>query len=89
MNSVNKTQAHTITDKYLDENVDRDEHSFGAIAIEEDEVIALNKRFDMQTHSPGYRGAQERPFRRRHDAAADTHDRIDDAALTPRTIYTS
>ena len=56
------TFSHSITDRYLDDYVEGDVHSFGTIAVEEDEVIAFAKRFDPQTIHTDPEAAKNGPF---------------------------
>jgi len=41
--------AHPINDRYFEDYVEGDVHSFGSIAVEADEVVAFAKRFDPQS----------------------------------------
>jgi acyl dehydratase len=45
---VAMTFSRSITDRYFEDYVEGDVHSFGSIAVEADEVIAFAKRFDPQ-----------------------------------------
>jgi acyl dehydratase len=42
------TFSRSIDDRYFEDYVEGDVHSFGSIAVEADEVIAFAKRFDPQ-----------------------------------------
>ena len=40
--------SHPIDDRYFEDYVEGDVHSFGSIAVEADEIIAFARRFDPQ-----------------------------------------
>jgi acyl dehydratase len=40
--------SHPIDDRYFEDYVEGDVHTFGSIAVEADEIIAFAKRFDPQ-----------------------------------------
>lgn len=56
------TFSHPITDRYFEDYVEGDIHSFGTIAVERDEVIAFAKRFDPQTIHTDPELAEKGPF---------------------------
>jgi acyl dehydratase len=41
--------AHPINDRYFEDYVEGDVHSFGSIAVEADEVVSFARRFDPQS----------------------------------------
>jgi acyl dehydratase len=53
---------HPINDRYFDDYVAGEVHSFGSIAVEPDELIAFAKRFDPQTMHTDPLGAKATPF---------------------------
>lgn len=40
--------SHPINDRYFEDYVEGDVHSFGSIAVEADEIVAFGRRFDPQ-----------------------------------------
>ena len=52
------TFSHPIDDRYFEDYVEGDVHSFGSIAVEADEIIEFAKRFDPQDLSHRPRGRQ-------------------------------
>ena len=56
------TFSRPITDRYFEDYVEGDVHSFGTIAVEPDELIAFAKRFDPQTIHTDPEAAKDGPF---------------------------
>jgi acyl dehydratase len=56
------TFSHAIDDRYLDDYVEGSVHTFGSIAVEEDEIIAFAKRFDPQGFHTDPEAAKRTPF---------------------------
>jgi len=56
------TFSRPIADRYFEDYVEGDVHSFGTIAVELDEVIAFAKRFDPQTIHTDPEAAKDGPF---------------------------
>jgi acyl dehydratase len=54
--------AHAIDDRYFEDYVEGDVHSFGSIEVDEDEVIAFAKRYDPQSLHTDPAAAQAGPF---------------------------
>ena len=54
--------AHPINDRYFEDYVEGDVHSFGSIAVEADEVVAFAKRFDPQSFHIDPDAAKRSPF---------------------------
>jgi acyl dehydratase len=51
-----------INDRYFEDYVEGDVHSFGAIAVDKDELIAFGKRFDPQAMHTDPEAAKNTPF---------------------------
>ena len=56
------TFARPISDRYFEDYVEGDVHSFGTIAVEADEMIAFAKRFDPQAMHTDPEAAKNTPF---------------------------
>jgi acyl dehydratase len=56
------TFARPITDRYLEDYVEGDVHSFGTITVEPDEVTTFAKRFDPQAMHTDPDAAKNAPF---------------------------
>jgi acyl dehydratase len=54
--------AHLIDDRYFEDYVEGDVHTFGTIAVELDEIIAFAKRFDPQTFHTSPEAAKQTAF---------------------------
>ena len=54
--------SHPIDDRYFEDYVEGDVHTFGGIAVEADEIIAFAKRFDPQRFHIDPVAAKETPF---------------------------
>lgn len=54
--------SHPIGDRYFEDYLEGDVHSFGSISVERDEVIAFAKRFDPQTMHTDPEAAKLGPF---------------------------
>ncbi len=57
------TFSHPIDDRYFEDYVEGDVHSFGRIAVEADEIIEFAKRFDPQAFHTNPEAAKRTPFR--------------------------
>lgn len=57
------TFAHRIDDRYFEDYVEGDVHSFGRIAVEADEIIEFAKQFDPQNLHTDPEAAKRTPFR--------------------------
>jgi acyl dehydratase len=57
------TFSHPIDDRYFEDYVEGDVHSFGRIAVEADEIIKFAKRFDPQGFHTDPEAAKRTPFR--------------------------
>jgi acyl dehydratase len=56
------TFSRPITDRYFEDYVEGDEHRFGPIAVDADELMAFAGRFDPQTMHIDVEGAKHTPF---------------------------
>ena len=54
--------SHPIDDRYFEDYVEGDVHTFGSIAVEADEIIAFAKRFDSQHFYIGPEVAKQTSF---------------------------
>ena len=54
--------SHPIDDRYFEDYVEGDVHTFGSIAVEADEIIAFAKRFDPQRFHIDPEAARQTPF---------------------------
>ncbi len=54
--------AHPIGDRYFEDYVEGDVHSFGSIAVEAAEIVAFAKRFDPQLFHVDPEAAKATPF---------------------------
>lgn len=54
--------SHAIDNRYFEDYVEGDIHSFGSIEVEADEVIAFAKRFDPQSFHTDPEAARLTPF---------------------------
>ena len=57
------TFSHPIDDRYFEDYVEGDVHSFGSVAVEADEIIEFAKRFDPQVFHTDPEAAKRTPFR--------------------------
>ena len=57
------TFSHSIDDRYFEDYVEGDVHSFGRIAVEADEIMEFAKRFDPQAFHTDPEAAKRTPFR--------------------------
>jgi len=57
------TFSHPIDDRYFEDYVEGDVHSFGRIAVEADEIVEFAKRFDPQAFHTDPEAAKQTPFR--------------------------
>jgi len=57
------TFSHPIDDRYFEDYIEGDVHSFGSIAVEADEIIEFAKRFDPQDFHTDPEAAKRTPFR--------------------------
>lgn len=55
--------SHSIDDRYFEDYVEGDVHSFGRIAVEADEIITFARRFDPQIFHTDPEAAKQTPFR--------------------------
>ena len=56
------TFSHPIDDRYFEDYVEGDVHSFGRIAVEADEIVDFAKRFDPQGFHTDPEAAKRTPF---------------------------
>ena len=56
------TFSRPISDRYFEDYVEGDVHSFGTISVEADEMIAFAKRFDPQAMHTDPEAAKNTPF---------------------------
>jgi acyl dehydratase len=56
------TFSHAIDDRYFEDYVEGDVHSFGRIAVEADELVEFAKRYDPQTMHTDPEAAKRTPF---------------------------
>ena len=56
------TFSHSIDDRYFEDYVEGDVHSFGRIAVEADEIMEFAKRFDPQAFHTNPEAAKRTPF---------------------------
>jgi acyl dehydratase len=56
------TFSHPIDDRYFEDYVEGDVHSFGSIAVETDEIIEFAKRYDPQSFHTDPEAAKQTPF---------------------------
>jgi acyl dehydratase len=54
--------SHAIDDRYLDDYVEGDVHSFGSIEVEAEEIISFAKRYDPQGLHTDPQAAKLTPF---------------------------
>jgi len=54
--------SHPIDDRYFEDYVEGDVHTFGSIAVEAEEIIAFAKRFDPQRFHMDPEAAKQTPF---------------------------
>lgn len=54
--------SRPIDDRYFEDYVEGDVHTFGSIAVEADEIIAFAKRFDPQNFHVDPAAAKDTPF---------------------------
>jgi acyl dehydratase len=54
--------SHAIDDRYFEDYVEGDVHTFGSIAVEADEIIVFAKRFDPQGFHADPEAAKKTPF---------------------------
>ncbi len=54
--------SRPINDRYFEDYVEGDVHTFGSIAVEADEIIAFAKRFDPQRFYIDPEAAKQTPF---------------------------
>lgn len=54
--------SRPISDRYFEDYVEGDVHSFGTIKVEADEIIAFAKQFDPQTFHTNPEAARRGPF---------------------------
>jgi acyl dehydratase len=54
--------SHPIDDRYFEDYVEGDVHSFGSIAVEADEIIAFARRFDPQIFHTDPEAAKQTMF---------------------------
>ena len=54
--------AHAIDDRYFEDYVEGDVHSFGSIEVEQDEIISFAKRYDPQSLHTDPEAAKLLPF---------------------------
>ena len=57
------TFSHSIDDRYFEDYVEGDVHSFGRVAVEADEIVEFAKRFDPQAFHTDPEAAKRTPFR--------------------------
>ena len=57
------TFSHSIDDRYFEDYVEGDVHSFGSVAVEADEIIEFAKRYDPQAFHTDPEAAKRTPFR--------------------------
>ena len=57
------TFSHPIDDRYFEDYVEGDVHSFGSVAVEADEIMEFAKRFDPQAFHTDPEAAKQTPFR--------------------------
>jgi acyl dehydratase len=57
------TFSHPIDDRYFEDYVEGDVHSFGSIAVEADEIMEFAKQFDPQAFHTNPEAAKQTPFR--------------------------
>lgn len=57
------TFSHSIDDRYFEDYVEGDVHSFGSVAIETDEIVEFAKQFDPQNLHTDPEAAKRTPFR--------------------------
>ena len=56
------TFSHPIDDRYFEDYIEGDVHSFGSIAVEQDEIIEFAKQFDPQGFHTDPEAAKRTPF---------------------------
>ena len=56
------TFSHPIDDRYFEDYVEGDVHSFGSVAVEADEIMEFAKRFDPQAFHTDPEAAKRTPF---------------------------
>ena len=54
--------SRPINDRYFEDYVEGDVHTFGSIAVEAEEIIAFAKRFDPQRFHIDPEAAKQTPF---------------------------
>jgi len=57
------TFSHRIDDRYFEDYVEGDVHSFGRIAVEADAIVEFAKQFDPQAFHTDPEAAKQTPFR--------------------------
>jgi len=57
------TFSHSIDDRYFEDYVEGDVHSFGRVAVEANEIVEFAKRFDPQAFHTDPEAAKRTPFR--------------------------
>ena len=57
------TFSRPIADRYFEDYVEGDVHSFGRVAVEADEIVEFAKRFDPQAFHTDPEAAKRTPFR--------------------------
>ena len=57
------TFSHPIDDRYFEDYVEGDVHSFGSVAVEADEIMEFAKRYDPQAFHTDPEAAKQTPFR--------------------------
>ena len=54
--------SHPIDDRYFEDYVEGDVHTFGSIPVDADEIISFAKRFDPQSFHTDPEAAKQTPF---------------------------
>lgn len=54
--------ANTVDDRYFEDYIEGDVHSFGSVEVTEDEIISFGKRFDPQRIHTDPGAAKLTPF---------------------------
>ncbi len=57
------TFSHSIDDRYFEDYVEGDVHSFGRVAVEANEIVEFAQRFDPQAFHTDPEAAKRTPFR--------------------------
>ena len=56
------TFSHPISDRYFEDYLEGDVHTFGSIAVDLNEIISFAKQFDPQTYHVNPEKAKENQF---------------------------